>query len=92
MPDPWVFGVGLALLLFAAGIVVHAERKTRMARSLRTAPETITEETVIPQDPDFAIFAESIEEIHQRYEGLAQTDPKLAGLLKYRDALALHGR
>jgi hypothetical protein len=36
--------------------------------------------------------AETIDEIHQRYAELAETDPKLASELKYGDALALHGK
>ena len=36
--------------------------------------------------------ATTVGEINERYAALSETDPRLASELKYRDALALHGK
>lgn len=90
--DPWALAVTVALLIFTLAVFVYGEIQVRKARKRYAFPVDEPASAPAPVDSPFAIPAASVEEIHRRYEGLAQTDPRLAGRLKYRDMLSLHGR
>ena len=80
--------------LLCAGLTIRLTRLRKVPeKELEVVSESMSADDMSERRvPRFDNPATSVEEIHQRYAELAETDPKLAGELKYRDMLALHGK
>lgn len=58
----------------------------------RKVSADIEEQAPVPMVPRFDEPATSMDEIHQRYAAMKETDPKRAGQLMYQEQLLLHGK
>ena len=97
MSDARFVLIGLVWMLLAPVVwrfIVWQLRPKAIVPKIEPEPiETVKGEVEpIPQVALEPISPLTMDEIHEKYRELAETDPKLAGRLKYVEQLRIHGQ